>query len=81
MWKENKLFAWLFGEKADGSYGVLDDIGGNNAAIDGDTDIAMALLFAHARWGDSTYLLEADSIIKAIWRQGVCVRLILQKIS
>lgn len=71
LWKENKLFAWLFGEKADGSYGVLDDIGGNNAAIDGDTDIAMALLFAHARWGDSTYLLEADSIIKAIWRESV----------
>lgn len=71
LWKENKLFAWLFGKKADGSYGVLDDIGGNNAAIDGDTDIAMALLFAYARWGDSTYLLEADSIIKAIWRESV----------
>jgi endoglucanase len=71
LWKENKLFAWLFGKKEDGSYGVLNDIGGNNAAIDGDTDIAMALLFAYARWGDSTYLLEADSIIKAIWRESV----------
>lgn len=71
LWKENKLFAWLFGKKEDGSYGVLNDIGGNNAAIDGDTDIAMALLFAYARWGDSTYLLEADSIIKAIWRESI----------
>jgi endoglucanase len=73
LWKENKLFAWLFGEKEDGSYGVLDDIGGNNAAIDGDTDIAMALLFAYARWGDYTYLLEADSIIKAIWKESVVI--------
>lgn len=71
LWKENKLFAWLFGKKEDESYGVLNDIGGNNAAIDGDTDIAMALLFAYARWGDSTYLLEADSIIKAIWRESI----------
>ena len=71
LWKGNKLFAWLFGKKEDGSYGVLDDIGGNNAAIDGDTDIAMALLFAYARWGDSTYLLEADSIIKGIWDESV----------
>jgi endoglucanase len=73
LWKENKLFAWLFGEKEDGSYGILDDMGGNNAATDGDTDIAMALLFAYARWGDSTYLLEADSIIKAIWKESVVI--------
>lgn len=71
LWKDNKLFAWLFGEKSDGSYAVLTEIGGNNSATDGDTDIAMALLFAYARWGDSQYILEADSIIKAIWKESV----------
>ena len=73
LWKDNKLFAWLFGKKEDGSYGVLDDLGGNNAATDGDTDIAMALLFAYSRWGDDTYLLEADSIIQAIWKESVVI--------
>ena len=71
LWKSNKLFAWVFGKKEDGSYGVLNEIGGDNSATDGDTDIAMALLFAYARWGNSTYLLEADSIIKAIWDESV----------
>ena len=71
LWKNNKLFAWVFGKKEDGSYGVLNEIGGDNSATDGDTDIAMALLFAYARWGNSTYLLEADSIIKAIWDESV----------
>ncbi len=71
LWKSNKLFSWLFGKKEDGSYGILTEIGGNNSATDGDADIAMALLFAYARWGDSTYLLEADSIIKAIWNESV----------
>lgn len=73
LWKDNKLFAWLFGKEEDASYGVLDDLGGDNAATDGDTDIAMALLFAYARWGDDTYLLEADSIIKAIWKESVVI--------
>jgi endoglucanase len=73
VWKDNKLFAWLFGEREDGSYGVLNNIGGQNAAIDGDTDIAMALLFAYARWNDSRYLLEADSIINAIWDESVVI--------
>lgn len=71
LWKDNKLFSWLFGQKQDGSYGVITEVGGNNSATDGDTDIAMALLFAYARWGDSKYLLEADSIIKAIWKESV----------
>lgn len=71
IWKQNKLFAWKFGEKADGSYGILEDKGGLNSAVDADTDIAMALLFAYARWQEPTYLLEADSIIKAIWNETV----------
>jgi endo-1,4-beta-D-glucanase Y len=73
LWKDNKLFAWLFGEREDGTYGVLNNIGGQNAAIDGDSDIAMALLFAYARWNDSRYLLEADSIINAIWDESVVI--------
>ncbi len=35
--KEDHLFAWLFGKKADGTYGVLTDKGGYNTASDADT--------------------------------------------
>jgi endoglucanase len=71
IWKENKLFAWLFGQLADGSYGVLVEQGGATSATDGDTDISLALILAYARWQDPKYLQEADSIIKGIWENAV----------
>lgn len=69
--REDHLFSWLFGEKDDGSYAVLADQGGYNTATDGDTDIALALIFAYGRWNDETYLNEAKSIIHDIWQQSV----------
>ncbi|MBX4189854.1 hypothetical protein KW791_00970 [Candidatus Parcubacteria bacterium] len=69
--KPNALFAWLYGKTPQGNYGVRTDIGGNNAASDADSDIALALLFAYERWGDSTYLSAARPIIQSIWNNEV----------
>ena len=46
------LFSWLYGKKADGTYGILTDQGGNNTASDADSDIALALVMAYSRWQD-----------------------------
>jgi endoglucanase len=69
--ENDKLFAWLFGKAPDGTYQVLSDQGGNNTASDGDTDIALALVFAAHRWSDDKYLADAKPIIKDIWEKEV----------
>ena len=65
------LFAWRFGERTDGTWGVLTDNGGNNSATDASVDIALALLLAHARWGDDSYRLEAGRVLDAIWTHEI----------
>jgi endo-1,4-beta-D-glucanase Y len=70
---EDHLFSWIFGEKEDGSYGVLTNRGGYNTASDGDTDIALALIFAYSRWNDPEYLNEAKLTIKDIWTKEVII--------
>lgn len=69
--REDNLFAWRWGLKADGMYGVLTDQGGQNSASDADSDIAVALLMAASRWQDQTYLDEAKEIIPRIWEEEV----------
>lgn len=68
---DDSLFSWLYGQRPDGSYGIITEQGGGNAASDGDTDIALALLFAYNRWDDASYLGEARAILDAIWEQEV----------
>lgn len=65
---DDALFSWLFGRRADGTYGVITDRGGQNAATDADVDIALALLFASSRWGDAAYSAEAEEILDSIWK-------------
>jgi endoglucanase len=69
--KDDQLFSWLFGQRDDGSYGILFEQGGQNSAADGDTDIALALIFASERWQDNRYLEEARAIINDIWEHEV----------
>lgn len=69
--EEDGLFSWRWGKRADGQYGVLTDVGGQNAASDADTDIALALLMAAGRWQDETYLTEAKRLIGSIWEREV----------
>lgn len=68
---DDSLFAWRFGQRSDGSYGVLTDQGGNNTASDADTDIALALVMAYERWQQSEYLKQAQPIISDIWTEEV----------
>ncbi|MDB5244754.1 MAG: hypothetical protein JWN18_624 [Parcubacteria group bacterium] len=65
------LFSWLWGTRSNGSTGVLLEQSGENSASDADTDIALALLFAYARWQDPQYLEEARLIISDIWELEV----------
>lgn len=69
--REDKLFSWRWGQKEDGSYGVLTSMGGQNAATDAETDIALALLMAAGRWQQESYLTEAKAIINAIWEHEI----------
>lgn len=69
--KDDKLIAWKYGQKADGSYGILNDVGGNNTASDADSDIALALLMAYSRWNEPKYLYQAKEIINSIWEKEV----------
>lgn len=69
--KEDNLFSWLFGERPDGSYGVLTESGGYNSATDGDTDIALALIFAYGRWNDFEYFRQAKLILNDLWEKSV----------
>ena len=65
--RDDLLFSWKWGQRGDGSYGVLEDVGGQNSASDADTDIALALLMAAGRWQQQAYLTEAKELIAAIW--------------
>lgn len=67
----DKLFSWLFGKRSDGTYGVISERGGNNAASDSDVDIALALLMAHGRWGNEVYKGDALALIQNIWKYEV----------
>lgn len=69
--KEDHLMSWLFGERTNGSYGVLSDQGGYNTASDADSDIALALIFASKRWNDSTYFGDGALIARDIWNKEV----------
>lgn len=69
--KEDHLIAWLFGEREDGTYGILTGRGGYNTASDADVDIALALLFAHKRWNEEQYYGDAIVLIRSIWEREV----------
>ncbi len=71
--REDNLFSWKWGQKADGTYGVLTDQGGQNTASDGDSDIALALVMAASRWQDSKYLDQAKMIVDAMWEEEVII--------
>lgn len=56
--REDKLFAWKFGENESGLWKVLDD----NNATDGDVLIAWALVAAGKRWHTYSYITQAKVI-------------------
>jgi endoglucanase len=68
---EDQLFSWAYGRQSDGALGVLTEIDGQNSASDADSDIALALVFAYARWQDPQYLADAKEILNGIWETEV----------
>lgn len=68
---DGRIFSWLFGRLPNGTYSILTESGGANSASDADTDIALALVFAYARWRDPVYLGDARVIIADIWDKEV----------
>jgi len=64
---QDNLLAWKWGKKQDGSYGFVEE-GDQNSASDGDTDIALALIFAYKRWNDIKYLEDAKNLLTDIWK-------------
>jgi endoglucanase len=71
--REDNLFSWRWGQRDDGSYGVLESVGGQNAASDADVDIALALMMAAGRWQQESYLDEAKTLINSIWEHEVVI--------
>lgn len=61
------LFSWLYGQRPDGSYGILTAQNGENTAGDADSDIALALLFAYGRWQKPQYFAAAERVLAGIW--------------
>jgi endoglucanase len=71
--ENDRLISWLFGKRADDTYGILTDRNGQNSATDADVDIALALLFASRRWNDERYFGDAIVIIRDIWDKEVAM--------
>ena len=67
----DSLSSWLYGERPDGTYGILVGQNGQNTASDADTDLALSLIFASNRWSEPTYLDTANSMVRDIWKQDV----------
>jgi endo-1,4-beta-D-glucanase Y len=69
--QNDSLFSWQYGTTSNGSLGVMTENGGENSASDADTDIAVSLIFASARWNEPNYLNEARTVIQDIWNNEV----------
>ncbi|MBB3675578.1 glycosyl hydrolase family 8 [Modestobacter versicolor] len=69
--RADSLMSWRFGPRSDGSYGVQEELGGDNTASDADADIALALLMAYSRWKQDVFLYDALPIIDSIWTEEV----------
>jgi endoglucanase len=69
--KGDYLFTWLWGKNLDGSFGIITNQNGQNSAIDGDIDIAYALILGSKKWNNPQYLVESKLIINDIWDKAV----------
>jgi endoglucanase len=69
--RSDHLYSWVWGNRTDGTTGILTNQGGENTASDADTQIAIALLMANAKWHNQSYLHAAQATIQAIWNEEV----------
>src|SRR5262249_24441476 len=59
------LLAGRWGEREDGSWGLLEA----RSRSEADQTAALALLFAARRWGGPSYAGEARALLASIWRE------------
>jgi endo-1,4-beta-D-glucanase Y len=69
--KDDSLFATKYGKRPDGSYGIFPEDQGSSSGAD--TDTALALLFAYARWGQPIYQQTAHQIMNDIWNYNILI--------
>jgi endoglucanase len=62
----DRLWAWKWGQKSDGSWATIDA----NFAIDADIDAATALILAYQRWNCPQYLEAAQARLADIWEHS-----------
>ncbi len=67
--RTDHLWAWKWGQAADGTWGVLDGA----FATDADVDAALALLLASKIWNEPSYLEQARAILADLWEEGTVV--------
>ncbi|MCC5668124.1 glycosyl hydrolase [Nostoc sp. CHAB 5784] len=61
--RTDSLWAWKWGRKEDGNWGVID----TNFASDGDIDAITALILASRRWNQPEYLKLAKLKLQDLW--------------
>jgi endo-1,4-beta-D-glucanase Y len=59
----DSLWAWKWGQNANGNWGIID----NNFASDADLDAVTALILAARRWNRPDYLALAQTKLKDLW--------------
>jgi endoglucanase len=69
--REDGLLAWHWGQRSDGTQGIVD----GGAATDADQDTALALLLAAKRWDwdAGRYRRDALTILDGIWKEETAV--------
>jgi endoglucanase len=63
----DRLWAWQWGQRADGTWGILD----SNFASDADIDAITALILAARRWQRADYLELAQLKLDDLWMQAI----------
>ncbi len=69
--RDDALLASRFGERPDGSYGIQDELGGEDPVAGADVDVAFALLMAYSRWQQDDHLYDALPLVEAVWERSV----------
>ena len=72
---EDHLWAWKWGERADGTWGIIDA----NFASDADIDAVTALILAARRWDRPDYLALARLKLTDLWAQSTVLAPGLEK--
>ncbi|MEO1209254.1 MAG: glycosyl hydrolase family 8 [Cyanobacteria bacterium J06638_20] len=65
----DSLWAWTWGQKQDGTWGIQDV----NFASDADVDAIAALILASRRWNRPDYLALARTKLEDLWNESVWV--------